>query len=197
MPKGSLLHELLRYLVYVTDTPLDFYNLALCCRAAAQIAKEYALMKKKEFTIIHPLFGWSMLPNGMVHGWHGSSLKHYYDNGRRICSIKDRGGTLEMLWPTERGGVSFMTNNLFIIVKQERVSVLYAEYSKQINFYNCALCKRFHFVDFWRLGRCFSYEASCLDKKCQLKQVKRTLSYKETCRRRRIARKVVDYILSP
>lgn len=186
MLKGSLLHELLRYLIYVTDTPLDFYNLALCCRAAAQIAKEYAPMKKKEFTIIHPLFGWPMLPNGMVHGWHGSSLKHYYDNGRRICSIKDRGGALEMIWPTERGGVSFMTNNLFIIVRQERVSVLYVEYSKQINFYNCALCKRFHFVDFWRLGRCFSYDASCLDKKCQLKQVKRTLSYKETCRRRRM-----------
>jgi len=197
MLKGSLLHELLRYLVYVTDTPLDFYNLALCCRAAAQIAKEYAPMKKKEFMIIHPLFGWPMLPNGMVHGWHGSSLRHHYDSGRRICSVKDRGSTLEIIWPKDCSGVCFLTNNLFIAAKQDFVMVRYVEYAKQINFYNCDLCKRFHFVEFWRLGKCFFYEASCFDKKCQLKPVKRTLSYKDTCRRRRIARKVVDYILSP
>lgn len=148
MLKGSLLHELLRYLIYVTDTPLDFYNLSLCCRTAAQIAKEYAPMKKKEFTIIHSLFGWPMLPNGMVHGWHGSSLKRHYDSGRLICSVKDRGGALEMIWPTEHGGVSFMTNNLFITVRQERVSVCYVEYAKQLTFTNAFYVKGFILFSF-------------------------------------------------
>lgn len=197
MLKGSLLHELLRYLIYVTDTPSDFYNLSLCCRVTAQIAKEYAPMKKKEFTLIHPLCGWPTLPNSMVHGWHGSFEKHYYDNGRLICTVNDRGSTLEMKWPKDYSVVCFLTNNLFIAAEQEFVMFRYVEYSKQIRFYNCALCKRFHFVEFWLLGKCFFYEASCLDKKCQLKPVKRTLSYSDSCRRRRIARKVVDYILSP
>lgn len=84
-------------------------------------------------------------------------------------------------------------------------SVFIVNYVKvwHIHLHKCALCDRFHFVEFW-YGRgparkYVFFRASCLDKKCQLRFDKvchgiMSSCYDKVCRQRRIARKVIDYI---
>lgn len=200
MFRGQLLEQLLRYLLYLTKTPGDFFNLAQCCRAAARIAKEYAPMKKNEFAQLNTIQNVPTLPNGLLHGWTRGVNSTLFQTGVPVFLCLSSGERTVLERKEEYHAAQGRMR--FIIMP---FSVFIVNYVKvwHIHLHKCALCDRFHFVEFW-YGRgparkYVFFRASCLDKKCQLRFDKvchgiMSSCYDKVCRQRRIARKVIDYI---
>ena len=208
---SSLKRELLRGVCFFIVDAQTYFNFSLACKYCASLAKEYAPLKKKEFStvVIHTSTKYGkitcpVLPNGNVHGLvkFGDILLAFdaeiYANGNRVASI------LESFEPRHYS-VSLQLNGFFCRVAG-RLRVFETESTglfgvtgiqrgKTIWAYKCLLCRHYHyFIAEAQMGTYLSFSWTCHTRKTVVKlEISNSALVFAWKRRRAIARSIVCY----
>lgn len=201
--------ELLRGICYFISDSATYRCFALVSVYCSRLAKEYAPMKKKEFTKcvcgILPRLGYErvyILPNLRLHGHFGYRIgdnvvgEDTFLNGKRVGGWTHH---MHRFYLSNYNPTNYIpTNYISLVVKRVIVNL----YEDLICFNNrttisanlCTLCKRFHtFVYSGDDGNLVCLSKSCISKG---RLHMRIMSYEESRkmqRRARIARAIIDY----
>jgi hypothetical protein len=186
--KGQSLRYLFQWLMYHVDTPRDFLSLALSCKWGAQLAREYAAMKKTQFACLcYERF--PVLPNRRVHGWvpgFTEDSARYFLDGKCVWLMEDR-----MTAVVNDDSHMYIIGKFMIFASTDLVHVICSNNGATIQLHKCYLCHQMHFLGFFfgRWSFCFAYS-------CVTKTWTRITHPVRACRRSKIAREVIDYAKS-
>ena len=217
---NSMLKELFRGIAWFIDDPKTLMNFALAHQFSAIAVKEFTPYKKKQFLtnmLISTPSGFSrrydILPNGDVHGdvHYGHSTKTY-NSGVFICgtTYNIEAQTINRYYKKTRKEEEklYLTKHFIVREISDEIrnftDIHHIKTGRRVHFYNCPLCKWYHFAEFWDYNyetntRIFYYMFSDCDDKTRnirlryLRTVQcRDFHYKVT-KRLRIASKIIEY----